>query len=173
MHWFNMANGQGTEDYCHMNPVMCSQLECYHKLPAKDTALYRSLIFWASKIRPRVIGEIERQNPGNPICRAKYFNFIEGYDNASGYVIGLIWTDSVYYSYFNAGNTKGSKVERLEFSELDQDQKTIVLHFNDWANDVFSQKEKSPIGSVPGIYYFGTRADFSSKSKIESIAFCY
>jgi len=169
---------QGKEDYCHMMLVLDSQKQCYRRLAPEDTLAYGNLIKTAPVIRPRMISAIEREYPSSTLCQANHFNLVEGYNMESGDIYGLIWTDSTFYSYVNGSASglpswKDSKVKKKRFSELTKGQKEIVLHFNDWSNDIFKKTHSLPFPAGPLFYYMGTKADFTGQPRIESIAFCY
>jgi hypothetical protein len=168
-----LAASNDAMEYCHMALVQKSQLECFHNLPAKDTIFYRNLIEWVSKIHPRLIGEIERQDPTSTICRVPRFNIVDGISLGSSYLSGLIWVDSSYYSYFNNGETEFPQVKKLTFYELSKEQRTMITHFSDWSHEIFKNKETSPLGTQPPIFHIGTRVSLSDQPSAESIAFCY
>jgi|GEM_PF-4888784 hypothetical protein len=166
---------QETTD-CNLSIVSRSQEQFIKTLNKKEKGYYISIINLAKWVRPKVIGEIRKSVSSDSICASNKFNILEGYDLAHGDIYGLIWTDSIFFSYINepsnfAGSNVQVKVKRLV--SLSDSEKNIVANFGNWSNIIFKSRSNSPRKSNPPLYYLATRVNLEGKSDVKTLAFCY
>lgn len=165
------------QDTCHLFIVIGQEKKYYDNeiLPnAKEN--YVSIINLAKWIRPKLIAEINRLYPLNSICSSSKYSILEAYDIAHADLFGLIWVDSIFYSYREPPSRRvGSKlsVEQKTFSSLSEEEKAIVSNFDNWNCDIFRSQINSPRHVNPPMYYLATKAMFSTIPEIKTIAFCY
>lgn len=165
--------GQNKDDIV-LTSILKNQKNYFNKLPKEDKHFYVTMINLAKWVRPKVFAKIDSidSNFGSPYSK---LNIFEGYDFAHGNIYGLIWEDSVYYEYINnpskiAGNAL--LIAKKLFSELNEEEKEIVLSFNNWENKIFRSPDTSTRHVDPPSYYLASKMVGSLK-KIQTIAFCY
>ena len=157
-----------------LGKILKNQKAYYNKIPTQNQKFYISLINLARWIRPKVITKIDSLDNDFNLTVNHNFNIVEGYDLAHGNVYGLIWTANNYYEYIsNPAKIAGSDlfVKKVDFSQLTDEDKNIILNFNNWNNKIFQSVSKSPRFVNPPLYYLASKVYKSCK--IQTIAFCY
>jgi hypothetical protein len=164
-------------DSCHLSDILKNQKKYYRTLNRYQKKQYQNLLYLAPHFRPGVIAEISRLYPAYEICSLPNINILEIYDSPHGDIFGLIWADSLFFKYTSGPSIKTANrlvVHKIQFSSLDDEFKDIVLHFNDWGNVIFRNKETSAHRTSPSPFYLASKISFSNKkSSVQTIAFCY
>jgi hypothetical protein len=154
--------------------ILKNQKSYYSKISTQNKKFYVSIISLAGWIRPKVFYKIDSLDKKFDLATTINLNIVEGYDFAHGNIYGLMWSDTNYYRYINnPARIAGSdlSVRKVSFSQLTDEEKDIVLHFDNWNNSIFRSINNSSRFVNPPLYYIGS--EVARNCKIKTIAFCY
>ena len=162
-----------SKDLSIFSRIRKSQIACLnHKINKDIKERYSTILNLAKQVRFIVVPEIKKRDSIFFKDERNELDLVEGYEFAHGNIYGIIWKNNTNYSYYYNVTKDKTTVEKKELKELLIEQKTILLNFIDWGNDIFKHQECG-MGNSEGLYYFATKVIYLPKQVIKTTAFCY
>lgn len=167
--WIN-SKSQGN-NYGLLTTVFKGQKQYItNSIQQREQSKYLSLLHFANVIHPKVIGEIQKLNASFP-ATSQTINILEGFTTYSN-VNGVIWQDSLYYTYNYGADKKLTVLQRL-FSQLNDTAKAIIQGFNNWNASTFSVNGQALGAPTDHPFFLASKVFYSSEPTTQAIGFYY